>query len=92
MSFVKPCEDIFIVNNCLTAAVLQLGGEAAFFGVARERRGELMDISYAQNPEGCYLAQTPALRALYAALMDSGAFRIMLGRLAMRFDGGQILD
>ena len=32
------------------------------------------------------------LRGLYRALMQTDAFRVMLGRLAMSFDGGQILD
>ena len=33
-----------------------------------------------------------SLRELYRALMRTDAFRVMLGRLSMSFDGGQILD
>lgn len=34
----------------------------------------------------------PTLRDYYARVVDSDAFRVMTGRLAMSWDGGQILD
>jgi hypothetical protein len=34
----------------------------------------------------------PSLRDYYACVVDSDAFRVMTGRLAMSWDGGQILD
>ena len=34
----------------------------------------------------------PSLRDYYARVVDSDAFRVMTGRLAMSWDGGQILD
>jgi FkbM family methyltransferase len=36
--------------------------------------------------------QAPSLRGFYEQVIDSDAFRVMTGRLAMSFDGGQILD
>ncbi len=32
------------------------------------------------------------VRELYAKLMETDQFRIMLGRIAASYDGGQILD
>jgi hypothetical protein len=34
----------------------------------------------------------PTLRTFYERVVDSDAFRVMTGRLAMSWDGGQILD
>jgi FkbM family methyltransferase len=36
--------------------------------------------------------EAPTVRACYEKIVDSDQFRIMLGRLAMSWDGGQILD
>jgi hypothetical protein len=34
----------------------------------------------------------PTLQAFYERVVDSDAFRVLTGRLAMSWDGGQILD
>ena len=48
--------------------------------------------SHADARRGLAPPQARTLRELYRALIKSDAFRVMLGRLAMSFDGGQILD
>lgn len=41
---------------------------------------------------GLAALDAPSLRDYYARVVDSDAFRVMTGRLAMSWDGGQILD
>jgi FkbM family methyltransferase len=41
---------------------------------------------------GLAALDAPTLRAFYERVVDSDAFRVMTGRLAMSWDGGQILD
>lgn len=41
---------------------------------------------------GLAALDAPTLRDFYARVIDSDAFRVMTGRLAMSWDGGQILD
>ena len=48
--------------------------------------------AHADARRGLKPFDAPDLRGLYRALARSDAFRVMLGRLAMSFDGGQILD
>lgn len=47
---------------------------------------------YPHASEGLMRLEASTLRAYYAALVDSDAFRVMTGRLSMSYDGGQILD
>ena len=47
---------------------------------------------FAEESAGARAIDAPTLRAYYRALIDSDAFRILTGRLAMSYDGGQILD
>ena len=47
---------------------------------------------FAEECAAVHDLHAPTLRAYYAALVDSDAFRIMTGRLSMSYDGGQILD
>ncbi|MDO9442052.1 MAG: FkbM family methyltransferase [Beijerinckiaceae bacterium] len=47
---------------------------------------------FAQARCGLAGLDAPTLRAFYRTLVDSDAFRVMTGRLAMSWDGGQILD
>ncbi|HEY8579177.1 MAG TPA: FkbM family methyltransferase [Beijerinckiaceae bacterium] len=42
--------------------------------------------------KGLERIEAASLRAFYAAVLDSDAFRVLTGRLAMSYDGGQILD
>jgi len=47
---------------------------------------------FPEESEGARSIDAPTLRAYYAAIIDSDAFRILTGRLSMSYDGGQILD
>ena len=47
---------------------------------------------FAEASAGLENLEAPTLRAFYEKVLDSDAFRIMTGRLAMSWDGGQILD
>jgi FkbM family methyltransferase len=47
---------------------------------------------FAEAGDGVEAIDAPTLRELYVKIMDSDPFRIMMGRLAMSWDGGQILD
>ena len=48
--------------------------------------------AHADGRRGLAPGNAATLRDLYRSLMESDAFRVMTGRLAMSFDGGQILD
>ena len=47
---------------------------------------------FAEAGAGVEHLDAPTLRDLYVKIMDSDQFRVMMGRLAMSWDGGQILD
>lgn len=47
---------------------------------------------FADARHGLASLDAPTLRDFYRAIVDSDAFRVMTGRLAMSWDGGQILD
>lgn len=47
---------------------------------------------FADASRGLDRLEAPTLRALYEKIVDSDQFRVMTGRLAMSWDGGQILD
>ncbi len=47
---------------------------------------------FGEASAGLAALDAPSLREFYQAIIDSDAFRIMLGRLAMSWDGGQILE